>query len=82
MSFKFQSIDTNKPIFEESPIYSSDILTDSMYLQTIKEKLKDLKQKIIFYEIHHPHHKDIMKMKLTKKRIENDIFRKKNIFQV
>ena len=80
MSFEFQSINTNKSIFEEPQIYSSDILTDSMYLQTIKEKLKDLNQKIIFYEIHHPHHRDIGKMKLTKKKIENDIFRKKKIF--
>lgn len=80
MSFSFQNIDTSKPIFEQPPIYSSDVpITDSLYLQNINDKLKELDNKISYYEIHHPHHKEIMRMKLIRKKIKNEIFNKNKI---
>ena len=74
-----------KPVEEEqkhriNPISEAKLpfLTDSLYLQNIKQKLKELNDKIIYYEVYHPHHKDIQKMKLIRKKITNEIFRKNN----
>ena len=80
MSFSFQPINTEIPILESPPIYSSDILTDSLYLQQVKEKLRELDDKIRYYQIHHPHHREIGKMKLNKKLINQELFKKKKIF--
>ena len=82
MSFTFQNINSSKPIFEEPPIQSSDIpITDSLYLQNINDKLKELDHKIRYFEVHHPQHKDIMKMKLVRKKITNEIFKKNKLYK-
>lgn len=52
------------------PISENEPILDSLYLYQNKEKLKELNDKINYFEIYHPHHKDLQKMKLIRNRIK------------
>lgn len=62
ISFNFQSIYSNNSIFNTNmSILEQNIITDALYIQKIKNKLKELHNKIRYYEIHHLHHPDLQK---------------------